>query len=165
MEVDKFEGDLLKLTKEFSEYSTIFKTTRSEVGLITDFGKTKEDPNKVFVIRCTNSNTQEAICKLVGEPIHGTHIVLFRGIFTVTNPNDGLNPTRRLLKGNLSEECAVCLEHIGAKSACCSQCGENICINCVEKLEEKTGNQWKCPLCRTITVSKNLEYVSEENNK
>jgi hypothetical protein len=153
MDTDKFEQELLKLIKEF-KYSTTVKSTRSELGIKLDVANTNNNPNTIIIIKCLNSTTRDAISEIIGERVEGTHIVIFRGICTVIHPISGLNSTRRLLQGNLSEECAVCLEYIGSKSTCCSQCGENICINCVKKLEENNLDEWKCPLCRATTISR-----------
>ena len=153
MDPHKFEQDLLKLTKEF-KYSTTLKSTRSEMGIRSDIARTNNNANKVIVIKCSNSTTQDAITKILGEKVEGSHIVIFRGICSVIHPVCGLSSTRRLLEGNLSEECAVCLENIESKSVCCNQCGQNTCINCVNTLEEKNIDQWKCPLCRADTISR-----------
>jgi hypothetical protein len=53
----------------------------------------------------------------------------------------------------IDTECPVCLEKIGEKNNCTTQCGHSFCFSCMIKAMSVNN---RCPYCREILIEKNI---------
>lgn len=58
-------------------------------------------------------------------------------------------------------ECCICLEMIGEKNNCTTQCGHSFCFSCVTR---SLVNNNTCPMCRSVLVESKEEDEDDDDD-